>query len=429
MDIEESLSQADLYIRQNQTAQARAILGQILRDNPQNEEAWILSAQVSDKPEQVIYCLRQALGINPASRARLLLERLQLPQTPPAPVISSQPESQPLPDTQPIQAIHPAAVKPQEVEPSTLDSGLAGPDDNAMEVSAIPPVVPENQPDLAPLPPMPAAVPEMQPVVPTVPSTPPAVPEMQPDVPTVPSTPSAASEMQPDVPTVPSIPPAVPAALAEPPAPHAATRRRPRRWLQRVFTIAASASLFAPWIFIQKGASPSSLLTGVQVLLGPIFSPLGVDVGISSLALLASLVLPLLMFFRFKSAATQKWGERATVALAPLASVLCLDLISFFYAGLTTDVVLRWGIWASCGFYSLAGLTALINARRLGNVSRAELYAARAGWIFTWLFSFGDILALLVTMVGLVLVGKFSLVGISAPFIWLCLGALLSHIV
>ncbi|MGD0878617.1 MAG: hypothetical protein ABSA01_10780 [Anaerolineales bacterium] len=395
MDIEESLSQADLYIRQNQTTQARAILGQILRDNPQNEEAWILSAQVSDKPEQVIYCLRQALGINPASRARLLLERLQLPQAPPASVISSQPESQSLPDTQPMRAIHPAVVKPQEVAPSTVDYGLAGLDDNAIEVPAIPPVVPENQPDLAPL------------------------PSMLP----------AASEMQPDVATVPSMPPAVPATLPEPPAPQAAQRKRPRRWLQRVFTIAASASLFAPWILVQKGAIPSSLLTGVQVLLGPIFSPLGVDVGISSLALLACLVLLLLIFFRFQSAATQKWGERATIALAPLASVLCLDMISFFYAGLTNDVVLRWGIWASCGFYSLAGLTALINARRLGNVSRAELYAARAGWIFTWLFSFGDILALLVTMVGLVLVGKFSLFGISAPFIWLCLGALLSHIV
>jgi tetratricopeptide (TPR) repeat protein len=378
MDIEESLSQADLYIRQNQVAQARTILGQILRDNPQNEEAWILSAQVSDKPEQAIYCLRQALGINPASRARLLLERLRLPQTPPAPVISSQPESQPLPDTQPMRAIHPAAVKPEEVAPSTVDSGFAGPDDNATEV------------------------PDMSPAVP---------------------------ELQPDVATLPSMPPYVPATPAEPPAPQAATRKRPRRWLQRVFTIAASASLFAPWIFIQKGASSSSLLSGAQVLLGPIFSPLGVDVGISSLALLACLVLPLLMFFRFKSAATQKWGERATIALAPLASVLCLDMISFFYAGLTNDVVLRWGIWASCGFYSLAGLTALINARRLGNVNRTQLYAARAGWIFTWLFSFGDILALLVTMVGLVLVGKFSLIGISAPFIWLCLGALLSHIV
>jgi hypothetical protein len=235
--------------------------------------------------------------------------------------------------------------------------------------------------------------------------------------------------MQTDVATVPFMPPAMATAPAEPLPPQAGPRKRPQRWLQRVFTIAATACLAAPWITIQNGASPSSLLSGVQVLLGPIFSPLGVDVGISSLALLASLVLLLLMFFRFKSAATQKWGERATIALAPLASVLCLDMVSFFYAGLTNDVVLRWGIWASCGFYSLAGLTALINARRLGNVGRAELYAARAGWIFTWLCSFGDILALLVTMIGLVVMGKFSLLGISAPFIWLCLGALLSHIV
>jgi hypothetical protein len=97
--------------------------------------------------------------------------------------------------------------------------------------------------------------------------------------------------------------------------------------LQRVFTIAASASLLAPWIF---DGNTSRTLSGAQVLLGPIFSPLGVDVGIASLALLTSLVLPLLMFFRFRSAATQKWGERATIALAPLASVLCLDMLSFF---------------------------------------------------------------------------------------------------
>jgi hypothetical protein len=165
----------------------------------------------------------------------------------------------------------------------------------------------------------------------------------------------------------------------------------------------------------------------VEVLLGPILSPLGVDVGIASLALLASLVLPLMMFFRFRSRATQKWGERATIALAPLASVLCLDMISFFYAGLTNNVELRWGIWASCGFYSLAGLAALINTRRLGNVSRAELYTARAGWIFTWLFSFGDILAILVTLIGLAMIGKFNLVGIAIPCIWLFAGTILSH--
>ena len=66
MDIEQALSQAELYIRQNQTTQARTILGEILRGNPENEEAWILSAQVSDKPEQVMYCLQQAIRINPA---------------------------------------------------------------------------------------------------------------------------------------------------------------------------------------------------------------------------------------------------------------------------------------------------------------------------------------------------------------------------
>jgi hypothetical protein len=205
-------------------------------------------------------------------------------------------------------------------------------------------------------------------------------------------------------------------------------KKRPMRWLQRGFTILGTACLCAPWIFIQGDSSPSRTLTGLEVLLGPIFSPLGADVGIASLALLASLVLPLLMFFRFKNAATQKWGERSTIALAPLASVLCLDMISFYYAGLTNTVGLRWGIWAACAFYSLAGFTSLINARRLGHVSRAELFGARAGWIFTWLFCFADILAILVTMIGLAMLGKFSLGGTAIPFIWLFLGALLSLI-
>jgi hypothetical protein len=205
-------------------------------------------------------------------------------------------------------------------------------------------------------------------------------------------------------------------------------KKRPMRWLQRAFTILGTACLLVPWVVIQGDGSSSRTVTGLQVLLGPIFSPLGADVGIASLALLAGLVLLLLVFFRFKTAAAQKWGERATLALAPLASVLCLDMISFYYAGLTNNVDLRWGIWAAGAFYSLAGLTALINTRRLGNVSQAELYKARAGWIFTWLFCFGDILAILVTVIGLAMLGKFSLVGTAIPFIWLFLGALLSLI-
>ena len=58
-----------------------------------------------------------------------------------------------------------------------------------------------------------------------------------------------------------------------------------------------------------------------------------------------------------------------------------------------------------------------------------ELSAARAGRAFTWLFSLGDILAIRVTVFGLVVMGKFSLFGIAIPSVWLLLGAVLSHIV
>jgi hypothetical protein len=385
MDIEQALSQAELYIRQNQTAQARATLGEILHDNPQNEEAWILSAQVSDKPEQVLYCLRQAVKINPgSSRARLLLDRLQLPQTPGSSEFSLQPAHQSLSDTQPRQVPAPAVAMPEETTPASSPTQPVNPaGDKAKPAGNT--TAPENR------------------------------------------NPVPSDYMVPDSGSNAAEPNRMVQGVATGRDSRREVKKRPMRWLPRAFTIAATACLWAPWILIQASGSTPRTLSGVEVLLGPILSPLGVDVGIASLALLASLVLPLMMFFRFRSRATQKWGERATIALAPLASVLCLDMISFFYAGLTNNVELRWGIWASCGFYSLAGLAALINTRRLGNVSRAELYTARAGWIFTWLFSFGDILAILVTLIGLAMIGKFNLVGIVIPCIWLFAGTILSH--
>jgi hypothetical protein len=372
MEIEQALSQAELLIRQNQTSQARAILGEILRENPKNEEAWILSAQVSDKPQQVLYCLRQAIKINPtSSRAQLLIDRLNLPQSPAAPVaavIPSQPAQPPLPDTQPHRALPLVAAEPLQEAPLGSTISYSIPEESA--------TTPEESATAAP-----ARVPSGK---------------------TGPATRMAAQ-------------------MASP--------KRPMRWLQRIFTIAASACLLAPWITVQNADKTTRTLSGLEVLLGPIFSPLGVDVGIASLALLACLALPLLMFFRFRSAATQKWGERATIALAPLACVLCLDMVSFYYAGLTNNVVLGWGIWAACAFYSLVGLSALINAFRLGSAGRMELSAARAGRTFTWLFSLGDILALGVTVLGLLVMRKFSVFGIAIPSVWLLLGAVLSHIV
>ena len=387
MDIKQALSQAEWCIRQNQPSQARTNLGEILLDDPQNEEAWILSAQVSDKPQQVIYCLRQAIKINPASsRARLLLDRLQLPPTSMASSLPSQPAPQPIPDTQPNQALPIAGAIPEETSSASVDAqtGIPASDDAITEIAN------------------PARSDYMF------------------------SDNGGNSE---DV--YAWDPGAATSRLADP-SMQVAAPHRPKRWLQRVFIVAGSACLAAPWILIQNSDSSSRTMSGLEILLGAIFSSPGLDMAIASLALLACLILLILIFFRFQSAATQKWGERATIALAPLASVFSLEIISFFYAGLIKNAELRWGIWAGCAFYSLAGLSALINARRLRKVNRAELSEARAGQIFTWLFSLGDILVILATMTGLVL-GKYGLIeiaiGLFLPFIWLFLGALLSHFV
>jgi hypothetical protein len=67
MDIDQALSQAEQHILQDQKAQAQSILGEVIRSYPDNEQAWLLSAKVTAKPEQVLYCLRRALKINPNS--------------------------------------------------------------------------------------------------------------------------------------------------------------------------------------------------------------------------------------------------------------------------------------------------------------------------------------------------------------------------
>jgi hypothetical protein len=364
MDVEQALSQAELYIRQNLTSQARTILGEILSGNPENEEAWILSAQASDKPEQVLYCLHQAIRINPSSsRARLLLDRLQLPQSPAQ--SSADSASAPLPEqgTETRMEPHLADAMADVVMHVRFESKYSGMNSNAADTPA-----------------------------------------------------------------------KVPGAANGPVARLAAqvtNSRRPMRWLQRVFTILGTACLWAPWIVIQNTDSTTRTLSGVQILLETTRSVTDLVLVTTGLASLASLVLMLLIFFRFRTGAAQKWGERATIALAPLAALLSLELISFYCAHLTGSMELSWGIWASCCFYSLAGMRALVIARRLDHISRPELSSIRAGRTFIWLFSIGDILAILVIAVGLML-GRYNTMeisfGLAIPGIWLLLGALLSHI-
>ncbi len=109
MDIQVALYRAELFIQNDGKAEARPILAEILRDDPGNEKAWILSAQVSEVPDEVRYCLQRAIEINPNSlQAKILLARLQQPRVslPGQPASKSEQITEPLrpdlPDTQPV---------------------------------------------------------------------------------------------------------------------------------------------------------------------------------------------------------------------------------------------------------------------------------------------------------------------------------------
>ncbi len=74
---------------------ARNILGRIIRDNPQNDKAWMYLAFAVDIPEQSLECLRRAVEINPANgKAKEMINRLEAKiqaQTAQSPPDSSKP--------------------------------------------------------------------------------------------------------------------------------------------------------------------------------------------------------------------------------------------------------------------------------------------------------------------------------------------------
>lgn len=403
METTDALSQAESFIRHNQTGDARKILGEILREDTKNEEAWILSSQVSDKPEQVLYCLHRAIEINPtSSRARILLEQLE--QT----YLTDQ---------------------PRKIEEETSQDGIAESiyiDENASsaimdtttgDIGALEPHIPQTDPsiDMGPDLSQASAVREnlFPSIVDSSVDTPPPIPEKVHEV--------TQTKVEKELPEKEINDKTGPADQLRG---EVEVRKRPMRWLQRLFTIAGTVCLFAPWITRQNGYQSFKIYTGAEILWESFISSLGPDLVI---AILAAIALPVLIFFRFRSGPTQRWGERATIALVPIAALPAIDLIASFLTGQTAIFSLQWGIWGTFIFYSLAGLSALIAARRLGRIGRKELYAVRSGRIFTWILSFGNILAILVTLAALVLLGKFSLIGVALPIIWLSFGAILSH--
>ena len=139
MNIEMALSQAKFYIRQNQKEPARGILGQIIREDPNNSEAWILSAQVSDELEQVLYCLQRAAKIDPralethpnAPQIRAIISRLKEPPSPAPSTLPAQPVASAgtgLPGSQETGMSAAPALRPEDslatIEQKVPQSGL-----------------------------------------------------------------------------------------------------------------------------------------------------------------------------------------------------------------------------------------------------------------------------------------------------------------
>lgn len=123
MKLEEAFSQIEQYIRQGQKPQARALLREVIRQYPDIEEVWILSALVADKPGEVTYCLKQVLRINPDSPKALAMvkayqqkERLNSPGNESFPKINSEPGpriTQPPPEPIPFSETQNAQQQPQ----------------------------------------------------------------------------------------------------------------------------------------------------------------------------------------------------------------------------------------------------------------------------------------------------------------------------
>lgn len=65
----DNLTQAIEYAKSGDKARARQLLAEIIRTEPNNESAWLWMSGVVGETDQQIYCLKQALRINPNNRA------------------------------------------------------------------------------------------------------------------------------------------------------------------------------------------------------------------------------------------------------------------------------------------------------------------------------------------------------------------------
>jgi hypothetical protein len=86
------LEQAIAALEAGQAAEGQRLLAQVLRQEPNNEMAWLWMAEALAEPERKRYCIQRALASNPDSvEAHQLLAELDKPPAPIAPPASEPP--------------------------------------------------------------------------------------------------------------------------------------------------------------------------------------------------------------------------------------------------------------------------------------------------------------------------------------------------
>jgi hypothetical protein len=97
---EDKLQQAVSLYKQGKKSQAAVLLGEIVREDPKNSNAWYGLALSLDEPEKQIFCLKKVVALEPShQKARQLLDKLQSQQKLSLP-ISEKVEDQPQPSLQ-----------------------------------------------------------------------------------------------------------------------------------------------------------------------------------------------------------------------------------------------------------------------------------------------------------------------------------------
>jgi hypothetical protein len=122
------LQEAIQAIRRGDKDQARRLLKQVVREEPQNEQAWLWLSAVLTSPQQQRDCLQRVLQINPANQqAAHGLELLEAAAAPtPAPALPEPAEAAPAPP-EPAEAA-PAPPEPAEAAPALPASAASAPE-------------------------------------------------------------------------------------------------------------------------------------------------------------------------------------------------------------------------------------------------------------------------------------------------------------